>query len=119
MAVAGSVTPARRTHEERHVVLHAVVRLQVRRVDAARQIVGHRELEVRLPARIVEVVVVEEDGAVLLRYAAMIHLASRPVPARHRASGGVHQARVEPVPRAVTHPCVADVETEIPACDQR
>ena len=84
----------RRCHEERDVILarrggHA------ERVDAARKRVGHVEGDARLPARVVEVVAVEVDRAVLLRrLAPVVHLAG-PGDPRHGSGGELDRPSVQ------------------------
>ncbi len=55
-----------RPHEERDVVLFVLRAPEPRSVDAARQVAGHLVHEVCLPARIVDIVVMEVDRRVML-----------------------------------------------------
>jgi hypothetical protein len=65
-------------------------------VHAAAHLLGHRELEVRLPPAVVEVVVVEVYGAVLLRRVDEVLFEPLPVPAGHRPRRLVDARAVQP-----------------------
>ena len=107
----------RRPNEERDHVLD-VARLEPHGVDAAPEPLRHRVGEVRRPAAVVQVVVVEVDGAVLLRRVAPAHLAPRPVGPHHGARREVHQLAVEPVRSHVDRAGARRVPGEVPERDQ-
>ncbi len=85
-----------RTDEEGDLELR-LLRRQPRGIAAAPQAGGNREGEIRLPARIGDVVVVEMDGAVLHRRVAPVHLAAVPVVPGHGARRQVYGGTVEAI----------------------
>ena len=116
-AIGARRCAARRAHEERDPFL------VVRRPGAGprrRRSAGRpgRQLERRLPARVLEIVVVEEDGAVLLRRMPQVDLAPRvqlcPVTAR---IGMLTSRRREPLPETSRTRSRRDVAREVPGCD--
>ncbi len=108
---------ARRPDDERDEVL-AALDLEVRGVDPAREVVGDGQPEVHLPARVVEVVVVEVDRPVLARRAGRADRGTRPRVARHRARRHVHGATVKPVRPSVAHGAAVEPDREIPRGDE-
>ena len=90
---------ARRADEERQVVLAgrllvACPGADMQGVGAALEVVGYVEGDRGLPAGVVEVVVVEVDGAVLLGPPCPVVLLAGPVPALHGAGRQVDQQAV-------------------------
>ena len=104
---------SRRAHEERDHVLDTAAR-QPRGVDAAPEVGGHLEGEVRLPAAVVEVVVVEVDGGVVLRRVAPAHLLASPARALHSPRGDVHQLSMQTVRPHVHDALARGLAGEIP-----
>ena len=109
--------PPGRPHVERQLV-GVALRGEAHDVDAARQVLRHREVEVGGPARVVEVVLVEVDGRVLARGVAPAHLAPRPARAGDRAGGQVHQPPAEAVGADVDDVEPVDAPGEVPAGDE-
>jgi hypothetical protein len=109
---------ARRAHVEDHPELGAAVGLEAERVHAAARVGRDGQGEAGPPAGVVEVVVVEVDGPVLLRRPAPVHLAAVPVVACDGALGRVHGAAVPVIGRAIGHAVGGNVGGEIPEADR-
>ncbi len=60
-------------------------------VDSRRKVVGNHEREIGLPAEVVDVVLVEVDGGIVLGGVAPAHLAAVPGRAGHRPRRQVDQ----------------------------
>ena len=111
----------RRTHDERDVV-DCIAGFDPRRINVGAHRVGNRELEIRLPPGVLEVVVVEMDRAVLGGRMNEVFLASAPVMAGHRARRRVDAASVQVVARGVGDAIGgnagrADTISEVPSRD--
>ena len=74
----GAATVLARRHVKRDDVV-AGVALQSHSIYAGRQIVGYRELKIRLPCAVIDIVVVKVDGTVLFRGVPPAHLGTVPV----------------------------------------
>ncbi len=83
-------------------------------IDAAAQALGHAEREVGQPAAVVDVVVVEMDGAILLRRQSPVHLCAVPVPALHGAGRQVDDLAVVPAGREIADARGRRVLREVP-----
>jgi hypothetical protein len=112
---------ARRTDKERDVVLAgAVLRLAIRPldhqvggIDSALHVRGHGEGKVASPSRIVEVVVVEMDRAVVFELSPPALLLAGPVPALHGAGGQVGHVAVQTEGAGVERPRGRDLAREV------
>ncbi len=109
--------PARRTDGERQVVL-VVAGLEPGGVDAARQVGRDRQLEVGLPAGVLEIVAMEVDGAVLAGSLAPIGLVAREVVAGDGAGRHVRRRAVAVVAGDVGDAVGRHVEAEVPCADE-
>ena len=108
----------RRAHVEHHPELGTAVGLEAKGIDAASRLRGHGQGQARAPPRVVEVVVVEVDGAVLPRRPAPVHLAAVPVVAGDGALRRVHRPAMELVGRAVGDAVGGDLGGEVPETDR-
>ena len=89
-----------RAHEEGDdIAMRPAAQLDA--VDAASHVLGNREAEIVGPAAIVQVVVVEMDGGVLMRRCLPVALLAGPRRALHGAGRQVHQPAVQPVRPAI------------------
>ena len=105
-----------RPHEERNdVAVRAAAQLHA--VDAALQVLRHREAEVVGPAAVVQVVVVEMDRAVVMRRALPVALGAGPGRALHRARRQVDQLAVQAVGAGVLDLHRLHAAGEIPGRD--
>jgi hypothetical protein len=107
-----------RADGERNVIL-VVAGAQTRRIHARLQRVRHPELEAHFPPRVIDIVVVEVDGAVLRPCPLVVHLERVPVVSGDGAHREVHCAAVQ-----AARPCIADavrldVRREIPRGNRR
>ena len=108
---------ARRTHGKGDVFLTATLAPEPRGIDAALQPLRAGEGEIDLPARVVDVVLVEVDRAVLLRRVLPVHLAAVPAPAGDGAGRQVDQAAVQSVGGEIGRPRRLDALGEVPGAD--
>ena len=106
----------RRQHHEGHVLLGAL-RPEPRGVDPARHPRRHGPFEIDVPAGVVEVVVVEVDGAVFMRRVAPAHLFPGKIPAGHAARRQIDDLAVAVMGRAVGNRDRGDVAGKIPGAE--
>ena len=116
-ADVGCRPSAPRADEERDHVLD-VARAQAHRVHAAPEPVRHGVREVGGPPAVVEVVVVEVDGAVLTGRVAPAGLLARPARAHHGARREVHQLPVKPARPHVHRASAGGLPAEVPGRHQ-
>ena len=96
-----------------------VISPQAHRIDAAAQVCRDLVGEVGFPCRIVEVVVVKVDGAVLFGCVAPVLLAAAPVEALDRAGRQVDHPTMKAVGAGVDGHDITDVAGEVPGGDHR
>ena len=101
-------------HHERHMV-HERPRAQLDGVDPARERGRQRQAHRRGPARVVEVVVVEVHGPVLLGRDGEVRRGADPSRAGHGSRGTVDQTGVAGARSAVGRAVAGDAVAEIPA----
>ena len=77
----------------------------------------HDQLEGRLPTSVLEVVVVEVDGCVLLGCGRPAHLLASPGVVRHRPRRQIDRNPVQPTRRQIVDRIRADADREIPCCE--
>ena len=112
-----------RSHEEGDVVflgaVLGVARPDVRRIGAGAQIVRHGQLEIHLPAGVVEVVLVEVDGTIVLRPPPPAMLLAGPIEALHGPRREVVERAVEAVGPGVDDARGLHLAREVPGGDHR
>ena len=101
-------------HDEERDVLLGGTGLQQQRVGIRLQALGQGHRMGGGPAAVVEVVVVEVDGAVVRGGMAEAVFLPRPAGAAHRTGGGVDQHAMVPVRPGVDHPLGVHVQREVP-----
>ncbi len=108
---------ARRTHDEWQVFL-VVTSAQTRSVHTALQIRRNPPGEIRLPARILEVIVVQVDRVVVGRTREEMTRAAIPMRPGHRAHGIVDEGGIEPVAAAIGYGRTIRPRRQIPLREQ-
>ena len=103
-------------HEESQVVL-VFGGPQAGRVDATSHALGNGELEVHCPARVLEIVVVEMDAAVLFRTTPEIGFVAAPVVAGHGARRHICEPAVQAVRRSVGQLGGSKIAGKVPGRD--
>ena len=109
-----SARPLRRHHEERDV-LPGIGRREHQRIGRRSRALGHRPLERRRPAAVVDVVFVKVDRRVLVRSVPPAHLAPAPPRAGHASGRNVDERTVEPVGAGVFDTARFHAAREVPA----
>ncbi len=90
---------------------------QLHAVDAASHVLGHGEAEIVGPAAIVQVVVVEMDGGVVMRCGLPVALLAGPGGALHGAGRQVHQPAVQAVRAGILDLHAVHAPREVPGGD--
>ncbi len=92
--------------------------LDMKRVDAGGKAVRHVPCERRLPTAVVEIVVMEMDGAILLGRVLPVHHRSGPARTGHGAGGQVDDLAMKPVRTGVDDARGLDLPREVPRGDE-
>ena len=115
----GLLLTGTRYDEERNVVLVAFVRGELHAIGIALVVRGHGPLEVDLPARVVHVIVVEVDRAILLWRMLPVEVVAREVVAGHGPGRAVDDLRIEQIGPVVLADDGVDAVGEVPGGDDR
>src|SRR5436309_537108 len=87
----------------------------MQRIGTALEIIRYREFDRRLPARIIEIIAVEMDGAIVFGLPRPAMLLAGPVPALHAAGRQMHDPAVMLRGAGIDGSRRADVPGEIPS----
>ena len=109
--------PERRIHEEGDPLGDLAGR-EPRRIEPARQVGRQNQLEIRRPAAIGEIILVEMHRGIMRRPLRPAHHAAVPMGARHAARRQIDQLSVQPVPALVLGALGPDAGAEIPGRDE-
>src|SRR5438093_3082470 len=88
----------------------------MQRIGTALEIIRYREFDRRLPARIIEIIAVEMDGAIVFGLPRPAMLLAGPVPALHAAGRQMHDPAVMLRGPGIDGSRRADVPGDIPFC---
>jgi len=96
-----------------------LTRLKADRIDTGREILRNHEGKIRLPTKVVDVILMEMNGTVMLGRLPPTHLGPVPMHPSHAARGKVNDLTLQTLGADILGPCGRDPLGKIPACKDR